>query len=589
VSGLAGIFSLDGRPADEGLLLRMTAAIAHRGPDGITHMVDDTVALGHCMLKTTGESLRERQPLWDGSQSCCLAMDGRVDNREELTHALESARFPLREDTDAELVLASYLTWGDSCPRRITGDFAFVIHDRPNRRLFCARDPLGVKPFYYWTDGKVFLWASELLQLFQHAGVRKEPNEGMVAECLAGRIASLDETLYAGIMRLPPAHLLSVTRRRLDRRRYWDANPNEPPRASTLEENAEAFRAVFEEAVRCRLRSHRPVGAELNGGISSSSIVGVAQSLLRRGVANDEGFEAFSRIFPGEPRDESDFIDAVAGLWGMRTNRFIPDEKEWREESARRHQDLPDHPIDHMAVPIYEELERRGFRTYLTADGGNDWLDRSCEVTWRDRALSTLARRPMFRGIVRLAHRRKSRREWIPRELARRVGLADRLAPPAEVRWRLRSIPQRRHHALLTDGLRVHTLEMTDRLAARFGVEPRHPFNDRRVVELALSLPDAFHCDDGRGKVLLRAAMSKLLPPIVRERRTDVDFSRVFAASPEQAAAAFAAPATARRGWIDAEAFRRTCGKGCDNPWPLWFALGVEAWYRANLGSGVDS
>ena len=329
MSGLAGIYSLDGSPADRALLERMTRAIAHRGPDGIRYAVDGPAALGHCLLCTTPESLRESQPLWDETGSCCLAMDGRVDNREELTAALSSAGMRLRDDTDAEIVLKAYMAWGEHSPRRIVGDFALVVFDKRSRSLFCARDPLGVKPFYYWTDGKAFLWASELQQLFQHPSVSKEPNEGMVAEYLSAKITSVEETLYVGILRLPPAHVMVVSPDGVVRRRYWDVEPDVEPSWRSREECAEAFLPVFKEAVRCRLRSQKPVGAELSGGLDSSSVVSAAQALYREGAAHDLGFEAFSLVFPGLPCDESQFIDAVAERWQLKVNKFPAEGGHW--------------------------------------------------------------------------------------------------------------------------------------------------------------------------------------------------------------------------------------------------------------------
>lgn len=160
MSGITGIYHLDGRPVDPALLRRMTDIIGHRGPDGAGYWLDGPVGLGHRMLHPTPESLRETQPLLDETGNLCLTLDGRVDNREELRTALEDKGTKLRTDTDAELVLQAYECWGEECPKKIIGDFVFVIWDGRMRQLFCARDPLGVKPFYYYTDGRTFLYGS---------------------------------------------------------------------------------------------------------------------------------------------------------------------------------------------------------------------------------------------------------------------------------------------------------------------------------------------------------------------------------------------------------------------------------------------
>jgi asparagine synthase (glutamine-hydrolysing) len=259
----------------------MTEIIGHRGPDGAGYWLDGPVGLGHRMLHTTPESLQEQQPFPNETGNLCLTLDGRVDNRDELRVALEARGKKVRTDTDAEIVLRAYECWDEECPKHIIGDFAFVIWDRPNQRLFCARDPLGLRPFYYYSDDRTFLCGSEPRPLFEDPTTRREPNEGMIAEYLARAITDQEETLYRGVFRLPPAHVLSVQPGRLRKARYWDIDPVRKIRYRTDEEYAEHFSDIFKVAVRCRLRSQGPVGAYLSGGLDSSSVVGVVQSLYR--------------------------------------------------------------------------------------------------------------------------------------------------------------------------------------------------------------------------------------------------------------------------------------------------------------------
>jgi asparagine synthase (glutamine-hydrolysing) len=139
----------------------MADAIAHRGKDGAGTWVESSVGLGHRMLRTTPESLHERQPLCDESGKVCLVLDGRVDNREDLGKTLEAKGAALRDDTDAELVLKSYLQWGEDAPIRILGDFAFAVWDGRHGSLFCARDVFGIRPLNYYCGVNFVLIASE--------------------------------------------------------------------------------------------------------------------------------------------------------------------------------------------------------------------------------------------------------------------------------------------------------------------------------------------------------------------------------------------------------------------------------------------
>ena len=242
MSGISAIYNLDGRPIDRELLRRMNDVIAHRGPDGGGLFVDGPVGLGHQMLRTTPESVNEAQPLADETGDIVLTLDGRVDNREELKAALQAKDAVLRTDTDAELVLRAYQLWGEACARRIIGDFAFVIWDKRERRLVAARDPLGIRPFYYYLDDKTLRCGSELRQILKDTTIRREPNEGMVAEYLSAYIVNTEDTLYRGIFRLPPCHLLVVRPGASVRKiRYWDIDPGVEIRYRTDEQYAERF------------------------------------------------------------------------------------------------------------------------------------------------------------------------------------------------------------------------------------------------------------------------------------------------------------------------------------------------------------
>ena len=154
VSGIAGIIRFDGAPVEAGQIAKITSAMATRGPDGIHHWIAGSVALGHCMLRTTPESLDEIQPLTSEDESVVLVMDGRLDNREELKQALRGKGIRVRGNADTELVLGAYLLWGEDSPRHLLGDFAFAVWDVRRRELFCARDHFGVKPFHYFSCDK---------------------------------------------------------------------------------------------------------------------------------------------------------------------------------------------------------------------------------------------------------------------------------------------------------------------------------------------------------------------------------------------------------------------------------------------------
>ena len=227
----------------------MTQLMEHRGPDGARHWVQGPIAMGHRALNTTPESSLERQPLLDEAAGLGLTFDGRIDNRDELKSVLAADRTNGRVETDAELVLAAYRKWGEECPEHLLGDFAFAIWDEPRKRLFCARDHLGVRPFFYAAVGDTFVCASEIRALFAVPSLKMEPNLAIITMRLLGRSVEFDETLYKGVSRLPMAHRLTITREAIRTRRYWDIDPAHEIRYRNDEEYGEHFRELFFDAV----------------------------------------------------------------------------------------------------------------------------------------------------------------------------------------------------------------------------------------------------------------------------------------------------------------------------------------------------
>ena len=224
MSGIAVIWNRDGRPVDRAMLMKMTASMAHRGPDAAGHWIGGSIGIGRRILHTTAESLAEEPLLLDQSGKLCLALDGRIDNRAELQTHLEADGVRLRSDTDAELVLGAYRRWGEDCVRYLLGDFAFVIWDEERKRLFCARDHLGAKPFFYTSVGKAFIAASEIQPLFAVPGVKSEPNLTLFACYLAQKCVEFDDTIYKGIFRLPLAHRLTITSESVHRDRLMPSS-----------------------------------------------------------------------------------------------------------------------------------------------------------------------------------------------------------------------------------------------------------------------------------------------------------------------------------------------------------------------------
>ncbi|OFV95345.1 MAG: asparagine synthase (glutamine-hydrolyzing) [Acidobacteria bacterium RIFCSPLOWO2_12_FULL_54_10] len=629
MSGIAGIFNLDGCPADETLLRRMTETIAHRGPDGSGHWLKGPIGLGHRMLHTTPESLLETQPLTDESGAFTITLDGRVDNREELRSALEANGWKLRSETDTELVLRAYQCWGEECPEKIRGDFAFATWDARNQELFCARDIMGIKSFYYQSDSRTFRFASELHQILEDPAVLRQPNEEAVAHYLSGTPIRLEETLFAGIFQLPRAHRMKITASKVCTECYWHVDRIPEISYRNDVEYSHHFLEVFQEAVLCRLRSHRFIAAELSGGLDSSSIVSVAQCALSNGSVDGAGLETFSLSFPGEPYDESPYIQTVIQKWGLNSNfvgEGFPETPAYLEQCCR-YKDFPYGPSGEMFNTEMALLQAKGGRVLLTGDGGDQLLNGSpyhnadllrrlnlsgaIRQSYADsrifadwgKAVSPhyiLLRHGIWpllpKSIKRLVERTVRGRDglppWIAPQFARRIRLLERLAEPKMVGHRFRTIAQRE---VVLSQLDFPFYSHVDRYGSRFGIEYRHPFLDRKVIEYCLALPHEQLRRGDQTKFVLREAMKGFLPEKVRSRRTKALLGNHTFWNAIQGFGGgrfFDRLAIGALGWVDKievqKMYRHTAMLFDQNDerytkflWPLWMICGIELWFNS--------
>ncbi|TCJ15477.1 lasso peptide isopeptide bond-forming cyclase [Rubrobacter taiwanensis] len=573
MSAIAGLVYFDGRPAEHRALKRMLDRVVHRGPDGTGAWSEGGAGLGHRMLFTTPESLNEKLPLVHRSGKLMLTADARIDNREELIVQLGLA--DRKEVSDSELILAAYEKWGERCPEKLVGDFAFAIWDRSEQKLFCARDHIGVKPFYYYYgSGRAFVFGSEIKSLLCLPEVPKRLNEVRVAENLVPVVEDKTITFYKDILRLPPGHSMTVDRRGASTRRYWALDPYRELRYSSDEEYAEAFREHFTEAVRCRLRSAFPAGSLLSGGLDSSSIVCVARELL---AGSGERLHTFSALFDGynylPGADESFYRRAVLAGGGTEPHEVRADLIRPLGDIDRIlwHEDEPFCNTLHDAYGLYGAARQNGVRVLLDGLDGDAvvghgllhlyelardrrWIKLASEINAVSKRFGRSRRRVLRTRVINpwLAELKYSapgplRRAWealrfrgqsgpalgkiINPGFAREVGLEDRLQGLREetVLYEPARLSRQAQWQGLNTGVYPYTIELLDRIGAAFAVEPRYPFFDRRLMEFCLALPPGQKLKQGWTRAILRHAMAGILPEEVRWRMDKGNLSQPFA------------------------------------------------------------
>ena len=558
MSGICGLYFLDGRPVTSKPIEDMRDILSHRGPDDKGSWSSGHIGLGHRMLWTTPESLHEKLPYYEESDDLAITADARIDNRKELFGAL--GLDPGQKASDSQLILWAYKKWGEDCPGRLLGDFAFAIWDGKKQTLFCARDHMGVKPFYYYRSKKLFAFASEIKGLLILPEVPRQLNEMRVADYLVPILEDKEITFYKDILRLPPAHTMMVNDRGALFRQYWSLDPEREIRLQSDQEYAEAFRKIFFEAVRCRLRSAYPVGSMLSGGLDSSSIVCVARQILAQEKENGE-LHTFSAIFDDVPEcDERPYINAVLaqgriGYHFVHADRISPlvdiDRVLWHEDEAFYTPNL------FMHWGLYDEAHRQGVRVILDGFDGDSvvshgigrlaelagagrWLSLAREINRlsfhfkypRRKILLKHGLKPLFpEPLLNFWRWMKGEKGYpitpiIKRDLTNRINLYNRLT------WKNREMPARtdreNHLRRLTSGIFPFVLEVADRASAAFALEPRYPFLDKRLVEFCLALPSEQKLNHGWSRIVMRRAMSNILPEKIQWRGGKSDLSPNF-------------------------------------------------------------
>lgn len=318
MSGIIGIYHLNGSCVDNTDLKKMMDILAHRGPDDADIWVHKNIGLGHRMLWTTPESLGEKLPLVSKTGNLVLTADARIDNRDRLISQLPNFERPIEKITDSDLILAAYQKWDSSCVDHLIGDFAFAIWDTEQKKLFCARDHFGVKPFYYYYSSEIFAFASEIKALLTLPQVPNRLDEVRIGDFLSLTMEDQVITSYKEIHRLPPAHTITIGKSIKSSQCYWELDPKQEIKLSSDEAYTQEFQRIFTEAVRCRLRSAFPVISHLSGGLDSSAITCVARDLIAKDKHNQQDLHTISTIFDKVTEcDERPFINEVLEEGGL--------------------------------------------------------------------------------------------------------------------------------------------------------------------------------------------------------------------------------------------------------------------------------
>ncbi len=545
MSGIVGLYSHDGAPVAEPILARMTGAMAFRGPDAQRTWIQGPVGFGHALLKTTWESVHERQPcsVPHVLDDVWIVADARLDARGDLVHELmhrpgAASRADVSNATDCELILRAYRAWGEDCVSHLAGDFAFAIWDGRVNRLYCARDHFGVKPFYYTHQGNTFAFSNTLNCLRLHPAVSNRLNQLAVADFLLFELNQTPgTTTFADIRRLRPAHTLTVSEAGVRFRRYWTLPTNQYVYRRPTD-YVERFKELFDASVRDRLRTSR-AAALMSGGLDSPSIVATAKKVAFESstpLTIHAHTMVYDRLMPDRERHYSGLVADYLGV----PIHYLPVD-DYRFFDCW---DQPDLPRPEPTPGALERMERDFFaraastaRVAFSGDGGDavqcpphGYL---AALLKRGR-LGTVARSAMHlcrtTGRIPRIGIRFTIRQMLGAPKRETLPYPEWLNPDFEHEYQLRerwrsvqnpttapgeSHPRPEARAFLNQPYWTFWFEMQDPGATREALEIRYPFFDIRLLDFMLGVPPIPWCVE---KNILRVAMIGHLPEEVRVR-----------------------------------------------------------------------
>ncbi len=527
MSGIIGIARAGGAPVDGRLLDRMAAAMRVRGPDAQRVWVGPSAGFGHAWLRTLADLTRDEQPCsLDGR--VWITADARLDDRAGLVRALAARGRPdLAGASDAELLLHAYHVWGDRCPEHLLGDFAFAVSDGPGRRLFCARDHFGVKPFYYAHGEDWFAFANGLDCLRMHPSIGGRLNDQAIVDFLASGVNSDPATTcFADVRRLPAAHALTWREGMPRVWRYWTLPTDGHVRLRHAEDYLERFLELLGQAVSDRVRG-ASAGVLMSGGLDSAAIAALAR---RHGSADLRAHTiVYDHLIPDEERRYSSLVARHLGIpvQHLAADDYAP--FAWRGAHAL----LPepeDNPYRHLWIDVLAQAAAHG-PILLSGEGGDEvlkpsWVTRLVGgVPWTElvaditRALVITRRRPplgiraMVRSWFATAPTEPRRPAWLAVERSGGSASAGR-SDSGDGQTPLH--PRRPDaYRSLTSALWPPYLSACDPGVTGIPVEVRFPYLDVRLVEFTLAIPAVPWCVD---KTLLRLAMRGTLPDEICDR-----------------------------------------------------------------------
>ena len=622
--GICGIFFVDRQShVERDALARMNRSIMHRGPDDEGFFIEKNVGLAMRRLSII-DVKSGHQPLANETEDVWIVYNGEIYNHAELRRDLEAKGHHYRTRSDTETIIHLYEEYGRECVKHLRGMFAFAIWDRKKQTLFAARDRLGIKPFYYRWDKQVFLFGSEIKAILAFPGAGAAFNRSTLAEYLAFGYITGQETMFAGIQKLMPAHTLELKQNgELKIDRYWDLSA-EVDDSNSRQYYVNAYRELFQEAVSSHLMSDVPLGIFLSGGLDSSAVAALTKKLRGDRIQTFSvgyGEEAFSEL--GYAREVAAHIQSEHHEVRLNREEFFASLPKliWHE----------DEPIvwpSSVALYFVARLAKNYVTVVLTGEGSDETLAGYTRYAWTlmnsrmDKAYrsmtpsalrrfirETIEANPLSASLHRkLGHTFLARNgeswssfyydnffsafaaseqlELLTPEAAAATGDAYAGSMAA---WE-KSHGDTLHRLLYADinSYLIELLMKQDQMSMAASLESRVPFLDHKLVEFTATIPAKYSIRGMAGKFILKEAVEDLLPRSIVYRKK-MGFPtpwEYWLSGPllDDLERMLLDPRSIERGFFRPEAIKQIFAehrnRSRDHGNRIWRLLNFETWYR---------
>lgn len=530
MSAICGLYSLKQEKIDSGLLNHMVDILQQWGPDWQSSWVQNEVGLGQAILITTPEAKENQHSVFKLGHLYLVA-DCRLDNRKELLDFLEIHGVPNQEKfSDEEIILQIYQLLGQDCPSKLVGDFAFAIWDDEKKELFCARDPLGMRPFFYKRDGRTFTFSSHI-RAFHPIYHVQNWNLNYLADYLYLKGNSSDyDTPYLGVYRLPRGTFLKLNRDQFEIHSYWRLEDTKPIRYKNDNDYIEHFQEVFYRSVQERLRSMGSIAVMMSGGLDSTSIYSVAKK-----NNPDLTIIPISCVFDQyEESDERKYIQMVLDQYKVKDYDHVVSDDLWMLKNYPRYTPQTDEPVlaqltYALTSSTYKKAAERKVKVALTGYAGDQvfgfhrayisdylkkfrlWsffreannLAKSYSETMftiiKDHGIKPLLTKDDEHPLLLPEHYRKTKKRY------------------KEV-YEIHEPGRRAQYEYINQARNFHFAQHY--ISEPLGMETRHPFLDLRLIEFLYNIPVEQKIKDAQTKILLRKSLQGTLPDGVIHRLT---------------------------------------------------------------------